>query len=131
MLFWTCGIVCHVVYGYYYCAIMSNLCRNWNVLCWNVRGLNSDARQRDIRAKIEESHCSIICLQETKCEQFDIRKIWSFCPRHVDQFAFSPSVGASGGILVIWNSTVFEGELVESQHFSIVVSFKSVHNSER
>ena len=105
--------------------------RNWNVLCWNVRGLNSDARQRDIRAKIEESHCSIICLQETKCEQFDIRKIRSFCPRRFDQFAFSPSMGASGGILVIWNSSVFEGELVESQRFSIVVSFKSVHNSER
>ena len=104
--------------------------RNWNVLCWNVRGLNSDARQRDIRAKIEESHCSIICLQETKCEQFDIRKIRSFCPRRFDHFAFSPSEGASGGILVIWNSSVFEGELVESQRFSIVVSFKSVHNSE-
>ena len=105
--------------------------RNWNVLCWNVRVLNSDARQRDIRAKIEESHCSIICLQESKCEKLDIRKIRSFCPRRFDQFAFSPSVGASGGILVIWNPSAFERELVESQRFSIVVSFKSVHNSER
>ena len=46
--------------------------RNWNVLCWNVRGLNSEARQRDLRAKIEESRCSVLCLQETKCENFDI-----------------------------------------------------------
>ena len=57
---------------------------NWLVLCWNVRGLNSPARQRDVRAKIEESRCSIICLQETKCDTFDIHMIRSFCPRRFD-----------------------------------------------
>ena len=68
-------------------------------------------------------------MQETKCEQFDIRKIRTFCPRCFSQFAFSPSVGASNGILVIWNSSVFEGQLIEVQRFSVDVSFKSVHNS--
>ena len=77
--------------------------RNWRVLCWNVRGLNSEDRQRDVRAKIEESKCSIICLQETKVEHFDLRSIRAFFLRRFDRFAFSPSVGASGGILVIWN----------------------------
>ena len=100
-------------------------------MCWNVRGLNSPARQRDVRAKIEESRCSIICLQETKCDTFDIRMIRSSCPRRFDQFAFSPSVGASGGILIIWNSSVFEGQLLETQRYSVVVSFKSVHSSEK
>ena len=107
----------------------TTLFRNWNVLCWNVRGLNSPPRQPDVRAKIEESHCSIMYLQKTKCEHFDIRMIRSFCPRRFDQFAFSPSVGASGGILIIWSSSVFEGQLVEIQRFSVVVSFKSVYNS--
>ena len=87
--------------------------RSWKILCWNVRGLNSDARQRDVRAKIEESQCSIVCLQETKCAYFDIRKIRSFCPRRFDTFVFAPSVGASGGILVVWNSTIFNGTLVQ------------------
>ena len=105
--------------------------RNWNVLCWNVRGLNSEARQRDLRAKIEESRCSVICLQETKCESFDIRTIRSFCPRRFDQFAFSPSVGASGGILVVWNSSIFHGQLVDIQRFGVVVSFQSLQNSEK
>ena len=89
--------------------------KNWKVLCWNVRGLNSEVRQRAVRAKIEESQCSIVCLQETKCDFFDQRSIRKFCPRRFDNFVYSPSVGASGGILVIWNSSVFEGELVESQ----------------
>ena len=105
--------------------------RNWNVLCWDMRGLNSEARQRDLRAKIEESRCSVLCLQETKCENFDIRMIRSFCPRRFDQFAFSPSVGASGGILVIWNSSIFHDQLIDIQRFGVVVSFQSLQNSEK
>ena len=89
--------------------------RNWHALCLNVRGLNSEARQRDVRAKIEESQCSIVCLQETKCADFDIRKIRSFCPRRFDTFVFAPAVGASGGILVVWNSSIFIGTLIEVQ----------------
>jgi exonuclease III len=73
--------------------------RKWRVLCWNVRGLNSDQRQRDVRSKIEESECDIICLQETKCESFDSCMIRKFCPKRFDNFAYAPSVGASGGII--------------------------------
>ena len=94
---------------------MSNLCRNWNVLCWNVRGLNSEARQRAVRQKIDESQCVVACLQETKCSCFDSRSIKSFCPKRFDIFAFSPAMGASGGILVVWNSFVFLGTLIEIQ----------------
>jgi exonuclease III len=92
------------------CMIMR---RKWRVLCWNVRGLNSDGRQHEVRAKIEESECDIICLQETKCENFDWRLVRKFSPKRFDRFSFSPSAGASGGIIVLWNSTVFDGMLVE------------------
>ena len=84
-----------------------------------------------MRAKIEESQCSIVCLQETKCDDFDIRKIRAFCPQRFDSFLFAPSVGASGGILVLWNSSIFKGTLVQIQSFGIVVSFQSVHNAEK
>jgi hypothetical protein len=39
-------------------------------------------------------------------------------------------VGASGGILVIWNSAVFSGSLVEVQRFGIRIEFVSAHNNE-
>ena len=87
--------------------------RNWRVLCWNVCGLNSDACQRDVRAKIEESQCSIVCLREIKCADFDIRNIRAFCPRRFDTFVFGLAVGASGGTLVVWNSSIFKGTLVQ------------------
>ena len=44
--------------------------KEWKVLCWNVRGLNSEVGHRAVRAKMEESPCSVICLQATKCGVF-------------------------------------------------------------
>ena len=81
--------------------------RNWKVLCWNVRGLNGDDRQLAVRSKIEESQCSIIYLQETKCEFIDQRFLRKFSPKRFDKFFYSPSVGASRGIIVMWNSAMF------------------------
>jgi exonuclease III len=100
--------------------------RKWRVSCWNVRGLNSESRQREVRSKIYECDSDIICLQETKCENFDWPLIRTFCPN----FYFSPSVGASGGILVIWNSSVYCGMLVEVQRFGIRINFTSMHNND-
>ena len=110
---------------------MSNSCRNQNVLCWNVRGLNSEARQRVVKQKIEESHYAIACLQETKCTSFDSKTIKGFCPKRFDCFACSPSMGASGGILVVWNSSVFVGTLIEVQQFAVVVEFVSRQNNDK
>ena len=104
--------------------------RNWRVLCWNVRGLNSADRQRDLHAKIEESNCSIVYRQETKIQSFNLRLVRTFCPRRFDNFVFSPFEGASGGILVAWSSAMFTGTLIQSLRYGIIVSFTSVHNAE-
>jgi hypothetical protein len=85
--------------SYHYLSMCLLLKRKWRVLCWNVRGLNSENRQSEIRAKIDESECDIVCFQETKCENFDWRLIRKFCPKRFDNFVFSPSVGASGGVV--------------------------------
>jgi exonuclease III len=91
--------------------------------------LNSEARQREVRSKIEESECDIICLQETKCEVFDWKLIRKFCPKRYNNFVYSPSRGASGGIMVLWNASVFSGVLVEVQCFGLIVKFTSSHNN--
>jgi exonuclease III len=94
-----------------------------------VRGLNSDIRQREVRSKIDESDCDVICLQETKCENFDWRLIRKFYPKRFDNFVFAPSVGASGGIMILWNSSMFQGTIIEIKRFGIVISFTSSHNN--
>jgi hypothetical protein len=84
-------------YAYIISLIMSTLTRRiWRILCWNVRGLNSEIRQREVRSKIDESDCDVIYLQETKCENFDWRLIRKFCPKRFDNFVFAPSVGCQG-----------------------------------
>jgi exonuclease III len=85
---------------------MSTL-RKWFVLCWNIRGLNSKSKQLALRNVIDECGCDVICLQETKKDSFDMAFIKSCCPPCFDDFLYIPSNGASGGIIVIWKSSVF------------------------
>ena len=104
---------------------------SWKVLCWNVRGLNSDARQRSVREKVIESQCSVLCLQETKLSSCSRSIMKSICPQGFDQFVESPSSGASGGLLTAWRSDMFCGTLLTVKPYAIVVHFTSVHNNEQ
>lgn len=40
--------------------------RSWNILCWNVRGINPAEKWPLIRNKIDESNCEIFYFQEAK-----------------------------------------------------------------
>lgn len=70
--------------------------RSWQILCWNIRGLNDSNKWDAVTNKVEESACTVFCLQETKKQDFDSGFIRNFAPRHFDKFDFVPSVGASG-----------------------------------
>ena len=103
--------------------------RSWNVLNWNIRGLDSEGKTDAVKAKIEESACSVYCLQETKKEAFDHSFIKKLAPKRFDKFAFSPSAGASGGILMGWNNSIFSGEVVHCLKFALTVKFTSRHDN--
>ena len=72
----------------------------------------------------------VACVQETKKESFDRSFIKNCCPKQFDNLAFSPSVGASGGILILWKSSLFTGTLVETKSFEIIINFQSVHSAQ-
>jgi exonuclease III len=74
-----------------------------HILNWNVRGLNSMARQDAVRVLVEASKIDVVCLQETKLSNISRRLILSMLGSEFDNnFIYLPSVGASGGILVAW-----------------------------
>ena len=81
--------------------------RSWNILCWNVRGINAMEKCDVVRDKIVESACSVVCLQETKREHFEMSFIRKFAPRRFDRFDYIPSVGASGGSLCFGTAPSF------------------------
>ena len=97
----------------------------WNVLCWNIHGLNSDDKQLALNNVVRSSGCSVICLQETKKTTFVLAFIKSCYPRKFDKFAFVPSQGASGGLVTIWKIYVFSGDVIFSSEFALVITFTS------
>lgn len=74
--------------------------RNWVILCWNVRGVNSEKSGMLLRIELQTVTVTL-CLQETKREHFDDPFLRNICPPSFDKFVYLPSVGASGGSIVI------------------------------
>ena len=110
---------------FYIISFMSSVSptvRLWNILCWNIRGLNGDDKWTPLRDKIDESNAAVVCLQETKMMHFDNSTIRKFAPKRFDRFISVPSNGASGGLLILWNSAVFAGSLIMQETFGVVVN---------
>jgi exonuclease III len=105
-----------------------NTTRNWKIITWNVRGINSQWKWSPVRNKVTESQCDIVCLQETKKEVIDGSFLKNICPSTLDCFDYLPSNGASGGILMIWKSSMFTATRVSSNDFSITLEFCSEFN---
>lgn len=103
--------------------------KTWNVLCWNIRGINSDKKWNAIRDRVVECHCDVICLQETKKEIFDLMFLRNLCPPSFDKFEYLPSMGASGGIIIIWKSSMFHCQLMFQNDYALTVEFSSLHNA--
>jgi hypothetical protein len=69
------------------------------------------AKWTGIRSKSAESNCDIICLHKTKREIFDHVYIKKFFTSQFDCFEYLPSVGDSGGTIIIWKSSKFMGSV--------------------
>jgi hypothetical protein len=60
---------------------------------------------------------------------FDLSFLRKICPQYIDAFDFLPSVGASGGILIAWNSGLFIGVKTFSNSFVVTLDFSSRHDN--
>jgi len=103
--------------------------RSWNVLSWNVRGINSSWKWDSVRNKIVDSLCDIVCLQETKKEVIDATFLRKICHATFTSHVFLPSVGVSGGILIAWKESLFSGLMTDHNNFSLTMEFCSKHNN--
>jgi hypothetical protein len=77
-----------------------NSTKNWKIMNWNIRGVNSDKKWDALSNKIEESGCDIVCLQETKREHFDLKYIKNFCPKKLNKFLSSLRLVLLGVLLL-------------------------------
>jgi len=78
------------------------------LISWNVRGLGSFEKRREVCQLVREKKPFVLCLQETKMSVFDdiiYKSMWGDV--FVD-FSYQPSVGASGGLITLWNTKEVE-----------------------
>ena len=54
----------------------------------------------------------------------------NFAPKRFNQFAYIPSDGASGGLLIVWTGNAFKGEIIQAECFGLVVRFQSTISDE-
>ncbi|GAU49521.1 hypothetical protein TSUD_407540 [Trifolium subterraneum] len=85
------------------------------IISWNVRGLCGLEKRKEVLKLVGDLNPLILCLQVTKlqtCEDFLCSTLWGNPPH---TFSYRPSVGASGGLLTIWDSSEVEVWSTESR----------------
>ncbi|XP_050211607.1 uncharacterized protein LOC126661786 [Mercurialis annua] len=117
----------------------------FNCISWNCRGgLSFSRKQRIVRSMVTRNNLSILGLIETKQESFDdfsIRRLW---PNLDFDYCFTSSIGASGGLVCIWNKgliipfNISKGSrwicldfLWRSSHIGFILIYASNCSSER
>ncbi|KAG8083895.1 hypothetical protein GUJ93_ZPchr0010g8169 [Zizania palustris] len=104
------------------------ICKDWLILDWNVRGLNSLDKCMSIRSILNNRAISIICFQETKRDHFDRSAYRRFAPMRFDQFVFYPSSSSTGGTFIGWVGSLFSGKLISLAAFQMMIEFTSKLN---
>ena len=72
-----------------------------NVLAWNVRGFNCPNRQGDVKWVLRTFACDVAIVQESKLEVVSRPIAISLWSRRPIEWLYLPSMGRSGGIIVI------------------------------
>jgi len=89
------------------------------VISWNVRGLNCSVKRGDVKWVLHKFACDVVGRPV-------VASLWG---RRQVQWQFLPSVGCSGGIIIIWDPRVLELEDSRIGCFSVCCNFKSLHDS--
>jgi hypothetical protein len=98
----------------------------FKIISWNARGLNERDKRCQVCHLLKLWKADIFCLQETKLGLIDrriVRNLWGI--HHMD-WLYLGSVGASGGILLMWDCRVVEKIEAAVGHFSVSCKFQNV-----
>ncbi|GLT28567.1 hypothetical protein SLA2020_034900 [Shorea laevis] len=78
------------------------------LLSINIRGLGGVGKKRDIREKVAKHKVEILFIQETKLETIDNRLCKMIWDSENFEWVAQSAKGTSGGMLIIWNSSMFK-----------------------
>ncbi|GJU80207.1 RNA-directed DNA polymerase, eukaryota [Tanacetum coccineum] len=78
----------------------------------SAKGLGQSAKKNWIRELNAKYKVSFVAIQETKVEKIDLFSLRNLWDNFLYDFAFSPSVRYSGGLLCVWDSNLFSKDSV-------------------
>ncbi|RVW94236.1 LINE-1 retrotransposable element ORF2 protein [Vitis vinifera] len=102
---------------------LGSLCFPMKIISWNVRGLGSRNKRRMVKDFLRSENPDVVMIQETKKENCDRRFVGSVWTVRNKDWVALPASGASGGILIIWDSKNLSREEVVIGSFSVSVKF--------
>lgn len=76
-----------------------------------------------VLAELIDAKPNIVALQETKLSSFTSSKIRSFLPSRLDNSLYNASLGASGGILRVWDSSQFNQLSCLTRRYNLLINF--------
>ena len=76
------------------------------LVCWNVRGLNSPTKKKALREFADSVHPAIFCIQETKLACIDTYTVMQCLGPSYDGYYYLPATDTRGGILLAWNAAL-------------------------
>ncbi|XP_041028337.1 exodeoxyribonuclease-like [Juglans microcarpa x Juglans regia] len=96
------------------------------IISWNARGINDANKRLRICSLLHSWKADIVCIQVTKLSHVDRNIIQSLWGCSFVGWSFLAPLGASGGVLLMWDKRVVH--LVEDciENHSVAVSFKNV-----
>lgn len=98
------------------------------IISWNIRGLGGKQKRRLIKELLGIESPDLVVLQETKKEDINIKLMGSIWGSRFKEWSFLPSVGRSGGILIVWDVRVFRGIETVLGIYSVSVLLELVNN---
>lgn len=77
------------------------------IVSYNIRGLGTAVKKRNIRKLVTAENPDFLYIQETKREIVDARLCLSLWGNNDFAWVFSTSIGRSGGMISIWKKNSF------------------------
>ena len=96
------------------------------ILSWNVRGANDGAKRKVIKSFVKMRRVDVVCLQETKLKEVSKRMIRELGAGRFLEWVAVNADGASGGILIFWDTRVIQLLEKEEDRYTLSCRFKSL-----
>lgn len=100
------------------------------LLSYNVRGLGGYDKRNEVRRLITDKHPYVLCIQETKMNVMAAGVVSYLWGSATYGFSFQPSVGASGGLLTVWDTNFVEATSTSSFNHVLVVRGRIIHTGQ-